>query len=196
LTQEGIAGRWYAKFLETVRDHQNSTALRDAALAAQLAKWTSALTRIVVNTCEALDWKGVAKGHRSAILPIPLQEYLGLDIVAFERAGDRRWRFPIAVFELENSVTDDRVAYSLWKVLCVRAQLRVVFCYRPDATEGARLVRHLSSEFAKAMDVPERTVLRGETLVVIGSRDEMRAFPYGFFKDWLFDPNVARFGRT
>jgi predicted GTPase len=45
-------------------------------------------------------------------------------------------RIPISVFELENSPVNDLVAYSLWKVLCVRASLRVVFCYRQDASEG------------------------------------------------------------
>lgn len=32
--------------------------------------------------------------------------------------------------ELENSRDSERIAYSLWKVLCVRAELRIVFCYR------------------------------------------------------------------
>ena len=143
-----------------------------------------------------MAWKGVAKGHRSTILPVPRQEFLGLDVVAFEPAGQRRWRFPVAVFELENSAADDRVAYSLWKVLCVRSQLRVVVCYRRDSGEGARLVRHLAAEVARAMEIPERTALTGETLVVVGSRDETKTFPYCFFKDWLFDANVGRFGQS
>jgi hypothetical protein len=121
---------------------------------------------------------------------------LGLDVVAFERAGDRRWRFPVAIFELENSLADDRVAYSLWKVLCVRAKLRVLFCYRRDANEASRLVRHLSDEVVRAMEIPERTALGGETLIVVGSRNEAATFPYGFFKEWLFDPNLGRFNRA
>jgi hypothetical protein len=139
--------------------------------------------------------EGCCTGHRSSLLPVPREEYLSLDVVAFEATGDRRWRFPVAVFELENSLADDRVAYSLWKVLCVRSQLRVVFCYRQDAAEGSKLVRHLSAEVARAMEIPERTILGGDTLVVVGSRDETTAFPYGFFKDWLFDANLGRFGR-
>jgi len=46
------------------------------------------------------------------------------------------------------------------------------------------------------MDVPERSQLSGEVLVVVGSRSEAKTFPYGFFKDWVFDPNVGRFGRV
>jgi hypothetical protein len=193
---EGLAARWFAKFMETVRRHEAAAALRDAALKAQLGEWTRALTAVVVGTCEAMAWRGAAKGHRSTILPVPRQEFLGLDVVAFEPEGDRRWRFPVAVFELENSTADDRVAYSLWKVLCVRSQLRVVFCYRQDSGDGSKLVRHLGVEIARAMEIPERTALTGETLVVVGSRDEAKSFPYGFFKDWLFDANVGRFSRA
>ena len=193
---ESLSGLWYAMFMDTVREHPASAALQEAAQRAQLTEWTRALTTIVVGSCEAMAWKGVAKGHKSTILPVPRQEFLGLDVVAFEPAGERRWRFPVAVFELENSTADDRVAYSLWKVLCVRSQLRVVFCYRQDSGDGSKLVRHLAAEVARAMEIPERTAVIGETLVVVGSRDETKTFPYGFFKDWLFDANVGRFSRV
>jgi len=193
---ENLSGLWYSKFMDTVRQHPASAALQEAAQRAQLTEWTRALTTIVVGSCEAMSWKGVAKGHQSTILPVPRQEFLGLDVVAFEPAGERRWRFPVAVFELENSTADDRVAYSLWKVLCVRSQLRVVFCYRQDSGDGSKLVRHLAAEVARAMEIPERTAVIGETLVVVGSRDETKTFPYGFFKDWLFDANVGRFSRA
>ncbi len=193
---ESLSGLWYAKFMDTVRQHPASAALQEAAQRAQLTEWTRALTTIVVGSCEAMAWKGVAKGHKSTILPVPRQEFLGLDVVAFEHAGERRWRFPVAVFELENSTADDRVAYSLWKVLCVRSQLRVVFCYRQDSGDGSKLVRHLAAEVARAMEIPERTAVTGETLVVVGSHDETKTFPYGFFKDWLFDANIGRFSRA
>ncbi len=191
-----IAGEWYAKFMETIRDHEAAPALRDASLKAKLGPWTQALTTIVVGTCERMGWKGAARGHLSSLQPVSRQEYLGLDVVAFESAGDRRWRFPVAVFELENSSADDRVAYSLWKVLCVRAKLRVVFCYREDSAQGSRLVRHLGGELGHAVKDADRLGLGGETLVIVGSRNESNTFPYGFFKDWLLDSNLGRFVRV
>lgn len=194
--EDSLAEGWYAKFMETVRHHDAATTLRDAALKAEPAPWTQVLTAIVVETCEGMDWKSAARGHPSSLLPVPRQEYLGLDVVAFEPAGDRRWRFPVAVFELENSLADDRVAYSLWKVLCVRAELRVVFCYREDSAAGSKLVRHLGTEVAQAIKGTERPGLGGDTLLVVGSRNESRTFPYGFFKEWVFDTNLGRFGRA
>ena len=194
--QGSLAEEWYAKFMETVRDHEAASALREAALKARLGPWTEALTSIVVGTCERMGWNSAARGHQSSLLPVSRQEYLGLDVVAFEPAGDRRWRFPVAVFELENSLADDRVAYSLWKVLCVRAQLRVVFCYREDSAQGARLVRHLGTEVARAIKDADRPGSGGDTLAIVGCRNESRTFPYGFFKEWLFDVNLGRFGRV
>src|SRR5262245_31869153 len=143
LVVETLAQRWYAAFLETVCAHEAAAALRDAAQSSVLRRWTEVLTGVVVGTFPGLSWRGAARGHRSDLLPVSREEYLALDAVAFEIVGDRRWRFPVAVFELENSLDDDRVAYSLWKALCVRASLRVVFCYRRDAGAGAELVRHL-----------------------------------------------------
>ncbi len=191
-----LAQRWYGTFLETVQGHEAAAALRYAAQSGALRKWTEALTGVVVATFPGFGWQGAARGHRLAALPVHRQEYLALDVVAFETAGDRRWRFPVAVFELENSPDDDRVAYSLWKVLCVRASLRVVFCYRRDTDAGAELVRHLGDAVLRTMEIPERASVGGETLVVVGSRSETTSFPYGFFKGWALDASTGRFRRN
>jgi hypothetical protein len=193
--EEGIAPCWYQRFIETLQQHPSAPALKDAALQQQLGKWTELLTAVVVAACQSSAWAAAARGHRSSLLPVSRQEYLSLDVVAFEQVGDRRWRFPVAIFELENGRADDAVAHSLWKVLCVRAALRVVFCYRPDTAQGSRLVRQLSDEVARAMEVQDRAALSGQTLLIVGSRNDAATFPYGFFKDWLFDTNSARFAR-
>ncbi len=190
-----IGQRWFGAFMGTVNTHETSTALREAMQMGVLKHWTQALTGIVVGTFAEMGWHGAARGHRSDLLPVSRSEYLALDVVAFEIAGDRRWRFPVGVFELENSPTDDLVAYSLWKVLCVHASLRVVFCYRRDANDGAELVRHLAEEVVQSMEIPTRSGIGGETLVIVGSRSENATFPYGFFKDWTLDTNTARFRR-
>jgi hypothetical protein len=192
---DSIAQHWFGAFMETVTTHEAAAPLREATERGELKHWTEALTGIVVGTFLKMGWRGAARGHRSDLLPVPRSEYLALDVVAFEIAGDRRWRFPVGVFELENSPVDDLVAYSLWKALCVRASLRVVFCYRRDAGEGAELVRHLSDEVVKSMEITARSSLGGETLVIVGSRSDAATFPYGFFKDWTLDTNTARFRR-
>jgi hypothetical protein len=189
------AQRWFAVFMDTVQKHEASIPLKEAAIHGQLGKWTSKLTQVICATADAMGWQASAKGHASMLLPVRREEYLGLDVVAFEPAGDHRWRFPVAAIELENSREDDVVAYSLWKVLCVRAELRVVFCYRRDAAAGSQLVTQLSEHLAGAITIEERAAVGGETLLVVGSRDESATFPYGFFKDWIFDLNLGKFRR-
>jgi hypothetical protein len=193
---DSVAPRWFELFMETVQQHRLSTELKQASIQGALAKWTKALTSVVCSTCESMGWKAAAKGNRSHLLPVSGEEYLALDVVAFEPAGDHRWRFPVSVIELENSRTDDRVAYSLWKVLCTRADLRIVFCYRRDSAEGTTLVKHLSEQVTGAMGIRERTQIGGETMLIVGSRNESATFPYGFFKQWQFDTNLGRFARA
>ena len=115
-----FADRWRTSFLETVQQHERAAPLKAAALDGKLGAWTKELTAIAVSTCEGLGWRASAKGHRLELLPVIGPEYLGMDVMAFPE-GVKRWRFPSAVIELENSQNDDRVAYSLWKVLAVRA---------------------------------------------------------------------------
>ena len=193
-----LAEAWYATFLETLQRHEASRPLKEAATAGRLGDWTKSLTGVVVDVCRHKGWQTAARWHRGDVLPIPRSEYLALDAVAFDVgqvANLPNWPFPIAVFELENSRQDDKVAYSLWKVLCVRAPLRVVFCYRRDVSAGSALVRRLEEAVVGSLSIEERVNLVGETLLIVGSRAEESTFPYGFFKDWVLDKNTGRFAR-
>src|SRR5689334_20183102 len=135
MKKRSVDEQWRASFLQTVQQHERAMPLREAALKGTLGVWTKELTAVVVSTCEAMDWRASAKGHRLELLPVLGSEYLSMDVMAFPE-GKKRWRFPSAVIELENSQNDDRVAYSLWKVLAVTADLRIVFCYRRSSSKG------------------------------------------------------------
>jgi hypothetical protein len=196
---ESLAETWHTTFLEALQHHEASRPLKEAASAGRLGDWTKALTSIVVDVCQQMGWQTAAKWHRGDVLPISRSEYLALDAVAFEatqKAPPSCWPFPVAVFELENSRQDDKVAYSLWKVLCVRVPLRVVFCYRRDGSAGSALVQHLGEAIVGSLSIKERVGLVGETLLIVGSRAEESTFPYGFFKDWILDKNTGRFARS
>lgn len=187
-----VDDQWRATFLRTVQQHERATPLREAALKGSLGAWTKELTKVVVSTCEEMDWRASAKGHRLELLPVIGSEYLSMDVMAFPE-GKKRWRFPSAVIELENSQSDDRVAYSLWKVLAVIADLRIVFCYRRSSSKGSALIRALREEVIEAMGLVGRMKLEGETLIVIGSYDSSSTFPYSFFKWWRLDNNTGTF---
>ena len=126
MTHPSLANLWKDAFASIVRQHDHAEPLERAAEGERLGDWTKALTRVVVAACHACSWKATARGHKLEMLPVAQSEYLSLDAVAFA-PGETRWQFPVAVFELENSGNEDRIAYSLWKLLCVKADLRVVF---------------------------------------------------------------------
>lgn len=188
-----IGTRWKDAFLNVVSEYEKSSLLRKAALDVNLTDWTKYLTEAVVLTCERLGWQAAAKGHELDLLPIPHCEYLTLDVVSFKSGPGEAWRYPVGIMELENSSTDERIAYSLWKLICVRSDLRIVFCYRRLSSQGPALVSYLSQEVVKELPIEDRMNLEGETLLVVGSRNDSATFPYGFFKWWQLDNNTGNF---
>jgi hypothetical protein len=186
-------GRWKEAFFQLVQQYESANLLRDAALTENLTEWTKYLTEAVVQTCRCIGWQAAARGHELDMLPITHCEYLSLDVVAFRSGPGSAWRFPIGVMELENSPDENRIAYSLWKLLCVRSDLRIVFCYRRLSSQGSALVSYLGQEVVKALPVEDRMRLKGETYVVVGGRNDSATFPYGFFKWWQLDNNTGNF---
>ncbi|GAB4443753.1 MAG: hypothetical protein Kow0031_26040 [Anaerolineae bacterium] len=187
-----LSEQWRSAFFETIRQHEHAAALQAASRRGQLGQWTTLLTDVVVAACQSLSWRASAKGHKLELLPVPRHEYLSQDVMAFT-TGDKRWRFPVAVMELENRRELDFIAYSLWKVLCVRADLRVVYCYRQHHEDVTALVRFLEADVVGSMQLGRRVDLTGETLLVVGNRAEVEVFPYGFFKWWVLEKNTGRF---
>ena len=77
----------------------------------------------------------------------------------------------------------------------MRAELRVVYCYREEAASGAPLVQYLEREVVRAMNVDSRRSVSGDTLVVIGNRGESETFPDGFFRWWQLEMDAGGFRR-
>lgn len=191
---DGLVSRFRDTFFAVVQASELADDLKQAASAANLGAWTRALTEAAIRTCSGLGLLASAKGHKLELLPILRSEYLALDVMAFAD-GEKRWRFPVAVMELENSPREDQIAYSLWKVLSVRSDLRIVFCYRKNGEQIPALIRHLREEVVEAIGLAGLVKLEGATLLVVGSRSESETFPYGYFGWWLLDTNTGRFER-
>ena len=188
---------WRDVFLSVVQESATAAPLKAASLAEDLKAWTACLTTAVVRSCEQMGWQAAGKGHELANFPKAGQEYLGIDVMAFEpQKGSARWPLPIAVFELENQRSDTRIAYSLWKVLCVRANLRVVFAFRSDWESSRRTVESVCQDVIGGLSPTERMTLEGETVLIVGNRGEGESFPWGYFKCWQLDYNVGRFEKV
>ncbi len=188
----GLSARFRAAFFTTATEGSASARLREAGLHGSLGEWTKALTTTVVEACGAIGLRASAKGHELDLLPVPRSEYLALDVTAFAE-GPRRWIYPTLIAELENQAAPDFIAYSLWKVLAVRATLRIVFCYRKQRDEVGTLVSYLNREVVEALGVATRAGLEGDTLLVVGTRAEAGTFPHGFFTWFALERNAGRF---
>ncbi|MCA9067328.1 MAG: hypothetical protein KDA84_00290 [Planctomycetaceae bacterium] len=194
-----MLNQWWDIFEDQIGRPEFGARLKDASAQERLRDWTRLTTTAVVRTCELMGWEATARGHQLRRLPESASEYLSLDVMAFpdrENCGDVPWPMPVAVFELENSPRDDRVAYSLWKVLCVRTALRMVYAYRRDWEQTRGLMNHLASEVIGSLSLHERKQLEGVTTAVTGSRGESETFPHGYFKLWLLDTNLGKFERV
>jgi hypothetical protein len=185
---------WRAGFIALLRESEQSEVLKAASLAGDLRTWTAVLTAMVIESCGAMRWQAAAKSHRPDLLPVRRNEYLSLDIVAFGRK-EKGWQMPVAIFELENSKNDDMVAYALWKLLCVRAPLRVLFCYREDPEESTALVRTLQQDVLRNVPPEERIRWDGNTILCIGNRGHAGTFPFDFFRWWQVDMGSGTFSR-
>jgi hypothetical protein len=192
LVGANLVQAWRGRYFETILSEEIASELKASSLEARLKDWTRVLTIAVVAACESQGWVVSARQHRFDGMPEAREEYLGIDAMAFEPSDDP-WLFPIAAIELENSRRDDRIAYSLWKVLNVRAPFAVVFCYRPSADAGAALVRYLTQTVVKSMRLDRRVGLDSEILVTVGYRSQAETFPYGFFKWWRLNANTGEF---
>jgi len=186
------AREWYKAFWREVRHARWAEPLRDSALKKRLGDWTQHLTGVVVATCQSLGWTAVARGYLADVLPIAKQEYLAIDVMAFPASQGQSWRRPVAVFELENRLEEEVVAYSLWKVSVICCPLAGVFCYRQSPEEIGDLLSALASgvmrEFEGISQAEERS-----TLLVVGTRSRGEDFPDGFFQPYVWDSAFRQF---
>ncbi len=187
---------WRDAFQQHLERSSVAAPLKDAAITGDLKGWTTNLTTAVVASCHALGWRAAGKGHELSLLPKAGQEYLGIDVMAFTEPETNRWPFPLAAFELENSPSDDRVAYSLWKVLCLRVPLRVVFAYRLNWELSRQLVSDIGADVIGGLQPQHRTAIRGQTVLAVGNRGEGETFPWGYFKFWMLNANLGRFEKV
>jgi len=164
-------------------------------MAGRLRKWTEHLTGAVVAACEAVGWAAVARGHLAEVLPVPRQEYLAVDVMAFPPADRPGWRWPVAAFELENRPDLDAISYSVWKISVVRSAWGSVFCYRREFDEIGDLLRALTDGVMDRLFRPARPkhVVFPPLLLVVGTRSRAEDFPDGFFKPYLWDSTASQF---
>jgi hypothetical protein len=103
-------------------------------------------------------------------------EYLGIDAVFIDKSEygsmEESWNpsgLPCAVVEHENRYAPKIISYALWKILCVRASIRVLICYQ----DNKRNVNSLKEKLED--DIWQGSLMKGtnaDLLVIIGNSVE------------------------
>ncbi len=187
-----ISRQWRSVFTGCMDQPEHAESLQNAIQAGSLDDWTSTISALIIETCYKMKWYASGKGHRTRMLPIYRSTYLDVDVMAFaERA--KKWQFPIAVFELEEQPQPDRIAYNLWKLFCIQARFRALFCYQPSPKDAPQLMHYLTKELVHALPAAEKVSMEEDTLVIIGTEGPEDTFPMGYFSWWQLDRECQRF---
>jgi hypothetical protein len=100
-------------------------------------------------------------------------EYLNIDAIFFDESAYDNWEnddwdppiLPSAAIELENDYDPKKITYCLWKLLCIRAHLRILIGYQRQLDRIESLKAHLEKV------ISENRLMEGDPgslLVIIG----------------------------
>lgn len=134
------------------------------------SSWTTFLGEVLDNVATKMNCSVVRRrpdDHNES------GEYLNIDGLFFPNSqydvsvpnGHDPRVLPSAVIELENSCSQYKIAYCLWKAMCIRTPLRILICYQNTALNVDVLKDHLETVMLKG-DLTEGD--KAETIVIIG----------------------------
>lgn len=100
-------------------------------------------------------------------------EYLNIDGLFFDNndyndsipEGHDPRVLPRAAIELENSYSQDKIAYCLWKLMCIRTPIKILICYQSNTENLANLKDHLEKVMLKGNLTKEN---KADVIVIIG----------------------------
>lgn len=136
------------------------------------AEWTALMRQVMKEIgnrigCHVVQ-RSSEKGGRGG-------EYLNVDAIFIDDAeydpsaqkpGWDPFVLPRAAVELENTWIIQDISYCLWKILCVRAPIRVLICYQNNAEKVEPLIQHLEDV------IWEGSLMKGtdgDLLVIVGA---------------------------
>jgi len=100
---------------------------------------------------------------------------------------------PRAIVELENSFDINKISYCLWKILCIRAPIRVLICYQSGPQNVERLRQSLEKVIQDGGLMKDD---KGDLLVIIGNESLEKWKSY--FKEYfsVFEWQNDRLGKV
>jgi len=147
------------------------------------AEWTEFMRKVMDSVGEKMNCRVVRlrpdDKERSG-------EYLNIDAVFIDEAEydlvekeKIEWDpfvLPRAVVELENSSKSMKISYCLWKILCVRAPIRVLICSQSNKDEVITLKEYLERVIWRGSLIKGT---EGDLLVIIGDESVSKSWAPG-----------------
>ncbi|HPD60365.1 MAG TPA: hypothetical protein PKV48_01205, partial [Thermodesulfobacteriota bacterium] len=110
-------------------------------------KWTNFIGKVLDGVGEKMDCYVIRRRPENKD---DSGEYLNIDAMfidkgayEFKAENAEPLVLPEVAVELENSYTHDKIAYCLWKTMCIRTPLKVLICYQSNEENVTRLKFHL-----------------------------------------------------
>ena len=118
----------------------------------------------------------VIRSRQKSTKQDPTGKYLDIDAFYFDNVeydlpigigyDEDPFALPKAVVELENNFDTNKITYCAWKLLCVRAPIRVLICYQKEMDNVTSLTKHLEDVIWQRGLMKHDT---GELLIIIGN---------------------------
>jgi hypothetical protein len=138
-------------------------------------QWTEFMGKVLDIVGQKMNCS-VIRSRQKSTKGDPIGEYLDIDAFYFDKSdydldigiGDDEDPFvlPRAVVELENSFDINKITYCAWKILCVRAPIRVLICYQKGMDNITSLAKHLENV------IWQRDLLKGDNgdlFIIVGN---------------------------
>jgi len=182
-------GKQFQEFLHAINDKGK----------VKRKQWTNILTEVVVGSCNSVGWNCTAKNHERDLLPFARarkeqSEYLTLDVVAL-RDSESAWSFPVLVAELETKQDSLRIFYDLWKISCIHARNKYLFCIQKNNADIDLLIKKINAEFLPSLHKTSFNTIHGDTFIIIGNLSKRGDLPHDFFECWKLDEKANKFVR-
>jgi len=118
-------------------------------------------------------------------------EFLNIDAMYFNKGEINDWQseyapqtLPVVVIEHENMDLTQKIEYCLWKILCIKAPLRILICYKNDNREIHNLKDSLEKLIKKIKVSNDEDIL-----VIIGNKEKENSTWDEYFNCYEWEQN-------
>ena len=162
-----ISGKsWLSAFMQVIDNSYKKYNIADWTS----SEWTHFLGEVLDEVGKKAEYSVV---HLRPDNKAESGEYLNIDALYFadkDYTSDEKEPLvlPRVAVELENSYSSDKIAYCLWKLMCIRTALKVLICYQRNEQKIRDLKARLEAVILDGKLMEGQDV---EVLLLIGNED-------------------------